>query len=416
MKYIALTIGPIYKTLQNAKNPKSLFASSYIFSYIMKEIIKEFRTREFVVPYIKDVSVFEENEIGVFHDRFIFEAKEGDFALLEATVEAVIQKVAQQLGLDYIAVKEYLQIHSLEKELTDEQNPILELMPYLDTQELFYQVTQSDQFVEKIHREKGGKDNFLTEGKNIVDDIKKLCYNKYYCIVHADGDKMGKAIAKKQNIASVSKALLAYCKEAHKEIKAYGGQTIFAGGDDLLFIAPVIRGGKSVFDLCDTISKDFQSKIKGATLSFGITVNYVKFPLYEALSNSRSMLFDKAKNAEKNNIAFMVTKHSGQSFEAIVHKNDPFYPEFLNFVTISLEKEGAFLHSIHHKIQTYQTVIEQIKNDEMKLQNFFDNYFNETLHNDFQPFFKQLVKFLSLAEIPTVYATLRLAKFLKGDK
>ena len=40
MKYIALTIGPIYKTLKNAKKPKELFARSYIFSYIMKNIIK----------------------------------------------------------------------------------------------------------------------------------------------------------------------------------------------------------------------------------------------------------------------------------------------------------------------------------------------------------------------------------------
>ena len=57
-KYIALTIGPIYKTLANAKKPKELFSSSYIFSYIMREIISKFKDREFVTPYIKDNSIF----------------------------------------------------------------------------------------------------------------------------------------------------------------------------------------------------------------------------------------------------------------------------------------------------------------------------------------------------------------------
>jgi CRISPR-associated protein Cmr2 len=33
MKYIALTIGPIYKTISKAKKPKELFAGSYVFSY-----------------------------------------------------------------------------------------------------------------------------------------------------------------------------------------------------------------------------------------------------------------------------------------------------------------------------------------------------------------------------------------------
>jgi len=34
MNYLALTIGPIYKTLSNAKKPKELWSGSYVFSYI----------------------------------------------------------------------------------------------------------------------------------------------------------------------------------------------------------------------------------------------------------------------------------------------------------------------------------------------------------------------------------------------
>ncbi|MFW2427635.1 type III-B CRISPR-associated protein Cas10/Cmr2, partial [Aliarcobacter butzleri] len=54
MKYIALTIGPIYKTLKNSKKTRELWGGSYIFSYIMKQIILKFEDRDFVTPYIKD--------------------------------------------------------------------------------------------------------------------------------------------------------------------------------------------------------------------------------------------------------------------------------------------------------------------------------------------------------------------------
>ena len=59
MNYIALTIGPIYKTLANSKKPKELFSGSYIFSYIMKQIIQNFKDREFITPYIKDDSIID---------------------------------------------------------------------------------------------------------------------------------------------------------------------------------------------------------------------------------------------------------------------------------------------------------------------------------------------------------------------
>jgi len=49
MTYIALTIGPIYKTLSSAKKTRELWGGSYLFSYIMKQIILEFKEREFVV-------------------------------------------------------------------------------------------------------------------------------------------------------------------------------------------------------------------------------------------------------------------------------------------------------------------------------------------------------------------------------
>jgi len=429
MNHIALTIGPIYKTLKNAKKPKELFSASYLFSYIMREIIRDFKNRKFVTPYIEDDSIFDENnKVGLFHDRFIFESQDEDFNKLEKeTIPKVLKSVAEKLDIEFEDLNSYIQINMLEKGLKADENPILELSPYLDTKELFYQVPQNSKEIIK------DKNNFLTKDKNIEDDLKKLSHNNYYAIVHADGDKMSEVIKDKNNIKSVSKSLFDYCKKSSKLIEEYGGQTIFAGGDDLLFIAPTVSKDKtkSIFELCEEISKDFCNKFEQkATLSFGVQVSYVKFPLYEALQSSRELLFGKAKNSKRNNIAFKVTKHSGQSFESIVYKgNKEVYENFLVFTAnIKQTKDGMdnFLHSIHHKIDTHKTTINLIANSKEKLKNFFDNYFGHDAHKEYKEFFEQLIEFMyevfkddkieQSEKLNTIYASLRFVKFIQGDK
>lgn len=432
MNYIALTVGPIYKTLANAKKPKELFASSYIFSYFMRKIIKEFKDREFITPYIKDESIFDEDSpVGLFHDRFIFKSNENDIYKLKSVIADTIKEIAHKLDIKSSSVEEYLQINYIQKDIVEEKNPIIELTPYLDTQELFFQTTQDESFKKALRRKKGDDDNFLTDGKNIVDDLKQLSHNNYYCVVHADGDNMSKTIADKNKIEDVSKSLFEYCKKSNTLIKEFGGQTIFAGGDDLLFFAPIVSkdSSKTIFELCDDISNDFSSKISDATLSFGISVNYVKYPLYEAVENSRELLFEKAKNEHKNNIAFRVTKHSGQTFETIIHKgNREVYDNFLIFSSnIKSGKDmDNFLHSIHHKIDTYKTTIDLIANDKQRIKNFFDNYFNKDIHEEYQGFFTALIDFIyevyqdnsikNDEKLNIVYATLRFIKFVQGDK
>jgi len=438
MNYIALTVGPIYKTLQNAKNPKALWSGSYLFSYIMKQIISEFKTREFITPYIKAESIFDTNsDLGLFHDRFIFQSKENDIYKLKSVIDDLIQQLSLDMGVEKNIVASYLQINYDEYKLDDDKNPILEISPYLDTQELFFQASNDtkNSFINALK----SKENFLLKKKNIVDDIKKLTYKNYYCIVHADGDNMSKAIEKKKNIANVSESLFEYCKASSEMIKAFGGQTIFAGGDDLLFIAPVVNGDETqtIFNLCDTISKDFDNRFNGvASLSFGVGINYVKFPLYEALQNSRNLLFVKAKEKfkkkeeqRKNNIAFGVTKHSGQTFETIIHKGDEaIYNHFLSLSSNIKDSTGVdnFLHSLHHKIDTHKTTLNRIATNKKRLKNFFDNYFNKEEHKQYIVFFEQLIDFIyevfqnkkieDKDKLNIIYSTLRFVKFLKGDK
>lgn len=470
MKYLALTIGPIYKTLSTAKKTRELWGGSYLFSYIIKEIISAFKEREFIVPYIKDKSIFESgSEVGLFHDRFIFQAEDGDKKKLEKTVGNVLKSLSENTPLDLGFIKNYFHIHIVEKELEENANPILELTPYLDTAELFYSIGQfKENYLTKMLQGNnafltkdafGGKKYFpslpqialsdmIKENPEIIQLISKedelniydnkeldfKPYHKYYAIVHADGDSMGKVVKKlkiKNDFQDFSKKLFEYCTTSHALIQKYGGESIYAGGDDLLFFAPVVSGDETIFTLCDEISKDFDKSFKGeATLSFGISIQYYKFPLYEALEKSRNLLFDDekgAKSGDKNNIAFSVTKHSGQTFDAVMHKGDKeLYENFKLFSSNIKGGEGLdnFLGSLHHKLDTYQVILSSIGKEKTRLEAFFENYFNKDEHKQYAEIFEQMVDFLYEAyknddkkkALKSVYATLRFIKFIQGDK
>jgi len=445
MRYIALTIGPIYKTLQNAKKPKELWSGSYFFSYFMKKIIEEFKDREFVIPYIKDEEIFQNKDVGLFHDRFIFQSKDGDLKKLEESVLPKLYKeIGSKLELDHSIIESYLQINYLEKELKDDQNPIIELTPYLDTKELFYKVSNNDP--DELQKKLRDKKNFLVKNKKITDNIVTLSHNNYFAIVHADGDSMGEAIKNKDSIKDISKNLFNYCINSTKLVRSYGGEMIFAGGDDLLFIAPPIsKDGKTIFELCEDISQAFD--IEKATLSFGISITFESYPLYEALKLSKDELFNKAKNTKgKNAISFVVQKHSGQIFgETIQKSNYDVYKNFLSLTSKSIDylkkdedkdQDKNFLHSIHHKLDLYKEILLLIGKDKKLVDNFFENYFNEDEHKKYKKLFQELSSFIVTVfkdsqedkndpkelrktqekSLNTVYAALRYIKFIIGDK
>jgi len=483
MKYIALTIGPIYKTLSTARKTQELWASSYMFSYIMKEIIKTFRERSFVVPHVTDDILDSQipTQEGLFHDRFIFESEPNDITLLETNIKTVVDAVATNLGIGSEYLRQYLQIHY---KVFDgvEANPILGTNNWLDTMELKYQVApKGDNLVKEALKNKGNYfkkmifqndrafpslpeialcdmiDDEIKARINRDDDELSIYedsdfnqrfepYHKYIAIVHADGDNMGQVI-KNLNTGefdTFSENLFKYCTASAELIKEYGGETIFAGGDDLLFFAPVANStkGENIFSLMEDISKVFDKLFEAynqdlagqgiqeqATLSFGVSITYYKYPLYEALEESRNLLFDKAKNTgEKNNIVFSVTKHSGQKFGSVISKNDTdIYEQFLSLVNQASRLTDAdnFLHSLHHKLDTYSVLIDNIAYDEQRLTNFFDNFFNEDIHKQADIIFAAMVKYIYASyqkvdsnkeALERVYASLRFVKFLQGDK
>ena len=139
------------------------------------------------------------------------------------------------------------------------------------------------------------------------------------------------SLDKDEDITAFSKACLVYDKKAAEMIGAFRGMTIYAGGDDLLFLSPIEgKEGKSIFALCGEINRTFQAEVRAAfagrekiltnipTISFGVVVRYYKYPLYEALAGARTLLAYVKGKTEKNAIAVQVEKHSGQRMGVLI--------------------------------------------------------------------------------------------------
>lgn len=367
LKYIAITIGPIFDTMNLVTTPSLLWASSYMFSqvskYLCEELINKYNVdkTQFIVPayemYEKKIEN-KDNGVGLFHDRIIFEQHGfmlGDF---QAVRSAVLSRIAKDFGLkekDSTYLEEYLKEYIMIKAISfeTEENPILKSGPILDSLELSKNFVLKEEInpildlfrnrgkVKRIAKKKlkidpykwqllkkesKNKDKFKikelidvtnTSGK-VKPQLKK--YN-YYAIVRADGDQVGKLIISlktKDEFQTFSACLFSYCERIVKLVEEFNGITIYAGGDDLLAILPCeSKNGNSIYKFLEEANKEFkeafeQDKLGKLSLSFGVFIAYHKFPLYEAMSKSAYLLFGKAKE-HRNCAAISIQKHAGQT-------------------------------------------------------------------------------------------------------
>jgi len=252
-------------------------------------------------------------------------------------------------------------------------------------------------------------------------------YHKYIAIIHSDGDNVGKivnAIGSSENqIKDFSNALIQYLKACTKIIYENGGAPIFAGGDDLFFIAPVVNGDKNIFDIIQLLEKEFTTKIatkyynvladfykkektekkdqKFPSISYGLSITYYKYPLFEANNMSYKLLEKvKSESANKNEIAFKLMKHSGQVIEFELPKMDNnginMFNETLAFIK-NQNSHKEFLNSFTYKLNQLRPLIieclSDITNKKERLRNFFSNNFNENYKSNFK-FYDALIDFI----------------------
>ena len=473
MKYVGITIGPIFKTIGEAISPAGLWFGSYFFSTVTKKLCKKFVE----IPTVKIFSPFydsnsnqnpQEDGIGRYHDRILLSV-DGNTVTEEALQNIISEakkEMAEKFGLfnakDFsVFVDKYLRIdfvifneetisEIIGKSGKDGNNIAIILNDALDALELMAAGkgrTDINLFASFFAGQKGNRNIYIKESKLFTDtrpnsqlvikhpddssDLKSIedialsrkkeensseeipdggvtpTRSEYYAVVNSDGDKVGtllKALCKDVDISqqsdrinSFSKACLDYAGEAAKLVGKYGGMTIYAGGDDLLFIAPV----HSLFSLCSELDEMFKKTLKkgleevdlpddsiNVSLSFGVAVQYVKYPLYEALERARVQLYKAKESCSKrpngseisggNRLGIELVKHSGKTVQLMVEN----------------EKLEMIDNLINYRATTNDQALESVLYNLQDTEIIFKLLFEKTAQNEFD-FQKYKTRFLN---------------------
>lgn len=526
-RYLALTVGPIFSTLTQVRSTKALWSASYMFSWLMREILKVLRENpglELLNLPNKQALFTGQHGVGLFSDRLTIQLKEDTEVDLAGIVETVVDNLALKMRDDLnkkdlqradeqgnkhipnplytkdeilLFLKQYLRLLSVEFELLEsDHNPVKTADDFLNSLELqatFVQQQDSDflsAFFEDLFfnffiREEFGEDagfpstleistgSFVLHNKDSyegnvktlrkfergIDTIEaqrkqedfvravrnlggkrfKLCH-KYIAIVRADGDNVGhlfKTLLEQDGLNAqidvlgssraqqLADALAEFSLAATKAIKAFGGTPVYAGGDDLLFFAPVsvetlfIKdwNRQNIFDLLDTLDILFKQYImesevvkavaeklgsKNPSMSYGLSMSYYKYPLTESLQIADKALFGSIKaDNNRNGIAWRTSKHSGSGFGRVSKKTDKSHEIFRDLLKTPLsgeETKDAFLASVMYKIESLEGLFRATAHKPAEhFENIIFNNFNESVHrdgNELSPFLKKVVALL----------------------
>lgn len=228
--------------------------------------------------------------------------------------------------------------------------------------------------------------------------------HKYIATVAADGDNLGKMLTaignKEEGLKQFSEKLMAFSKKAIDKVLNYGALPVYAGGDDLLFLAPVSNSSassKHIFELCTQLNHCFQEcmESKDVSLSFGVMISYHKHPLGEAVQAAQALekqakqlkiwyKNDESKaRHEKQALCFRVHKHSGQQFGANLWMGGKSMTSILELLTQTSQgaPNQAFLSSLMHNLEKLPSLLMDAYQRE-QLEHFRKNNFNEGAKHD----------------------------------
>lgn len=445
-KYVGITIGPIYDTLKLSSKPAGLWAASYLFSYMGKELCRSIREKysedevQILIPNVsfdekgnvKKYSEYMKKGVGLFHDRIIFsvninKSKEKVIEEIEEHIvspvrDEILTNILQDLKCNGIKIsdieeqlKKCFQIYVYTACIEIKENEaiipaisgaldVLEVQRYISAKterEYLYEFLNNNEVIKNCFLKKNIENRkwqlWVGEENGKLKSIEDLCGNsKYYALVQADGDGMGKVLCGLTNedeIKDFSKKCLEYAAKASEIIESYDGITIYAGGDDLLFLAPinaVAEKSKDILSLIMELRIAFKNEFpeteesiyKACNVSYGVQIVYYKYPLYEAFDMVGYQLFVKGKEM-RNSCAMSIQKHSGQSHSFVIHNfsKNKITEQIRNLImhkekTDSGKQRQEFLHSVWKHMQEKAEIFKKAKKEgciETVFSNVFDN-------------------------------------------
>ena len=148
----------------------------------------------------------------------------------------------------------------------------------------------------------------------------------YYAVVVADGDRMGVLLDGQQTVdrcRQVSAALTTFTRDASDIASRHGAYLTYAGGDDVLALAPLHALTGFTRDLADSFSKRLQPFRRGQvvpSLSAGAAIIHHTTPLRDGLDLARQAEH-RAKNGQpgedpdqqRNALCIALSKRSGST-------------------------------------------------------------------------------------------------------
>jgi len=433
MNYIAYTIGPIYDTILDSLNDdnrtKRLKAGSYFFSYFMKTLLENIKDEfNILVPYLGDKNF---KKIGIYHDRFIASSDKSKQEMKEVFNQQ-LQKIYQDIAKDNSNILEqnmsnHLIIASYDELLKIDDNIIFALNKILDSKELnrSFSSQKEQSFIKEY------QDNYIQDGKNNVKNLQQISGNfNYYAVIVADGDKMGTKIQKlatnkPENIKKISKSLYQFFtndSDIYNITRNFGGELIYAGGDDILAFLPVKKDDKIFLDYIDILDKRFKEVLgSDVSLSFGVNISYQRYPLRDAINSAFELLYS-VKDYESNSIAITTTKHSGQTFNNISNLQSDQYKLYKRFISDILDDTISLPHSFHHSLKRYEGPILGIYKQKRTIDNLFKTIFNDEKSQKDQDGIEQIKEYFNIIKPTTnkdfddIFSSLSLVKFLREDR
>ena len=440
---LALSVGPIYESMfevfEKKNKTKRLKAASYFFSLFMREMVKNLIDLgiEIIVPYAEK-EVFKEDlsNVGYFHDRLIAKSGKNENELKEIIQEAekrVFKFFNEEYGLNIDELKRdifrYYLIESEENLRKINTNLIFAINKVLDSLELFPKFNENpktiiEDGVEKIVNSISKYQEYYIKKKK-VKSIEDIAGGKdYFAVVVADGNSMGKLIEKKgiENIKDISKELFEFIVKGniYNFTNKLNGELIYAGGDDILAFLPIDK----VFEYIETLNSNFRKHLgENVSLSFGISINYYKFPLREAIKESWNLLYDAKSKGKKNtgekqaSFSLLLRKHSGQMVKVFHSLEDESYQKFKD-IKNSVLSGKPFIKGFHHNLRGYEkTILSFYKNNRINIIDAFENMFNEASEAEFETIKKvadylDYIKPTSEEEFNKIFYDLSFIKFL----
>ena len=299
-RYIGISLGPIGRILGYAKSTRAIWASSYLFAYLGKQIANDFfmKGNRFLKPWITEEMFSLHDGIGRFPDQYILETDES-VAEIRQHCDSVLENLAKNIAevlqlagkaeeiiyylkhvLRIIIVERRLPAHWADSAVVKNLQTQLAAMECQDAYSAeetrnyladFFESTsvRSTLYQDAYASDKAGR-LFSTilecsageEGKAFRSELLQQHpnlslkpYQKYIAFVSADGDNFGKTLAMLGDKAG--SIFMAYNKSIRDIVNKYGGQVIYQGGDDILFFAPVFNLGKDIFQLLKNIDTRF---------------------------------------------------------------------------------------------------------------------------------------------------------------